>query len=119
MTDDRKGGLLAWQWSLYPDNHRDAQNLLVHALTVPVFMAGTIAAAATPWVGPLGLLGLLGMIGAMAVQGRGHKREATPPVPFRGALDVVGRIFLEQWVTFPRYVASGAFARAWRSARGG
>ena len=28
-----------------------------------------------------------------------------------------GRILAEQWITFPRYVLSGGFARAWRSAR--
>lgn len=29
-------------------------------------------------------------------------------------LDVVVRIFTEQWVKFPRFVASGGFARAWK-----
>ena len=27
------------------------------------------------------------------------------------------RFFVEQWITFPRYVLSGGFSRAWREAR--
>ena len=118
MTEpERPGGLLAWQWSLYPDGHRDAANLAIHALTVPLFMAGTLAVVGTPILGPLGLVGLLAMGLAVALQGRGHRREASAPVAFRGPPDVVARLFVEQWVTFPRYVLSGEFARAWRRAR--
>ena len=40
--------------------------------------------------------------------------EKNPPVPFAGPLDVVARIFGEQWLSFPRYVLSGGFAKAWR-----
>jgi hypothetical protein len=29
--------------------------------------------------------------------------------------NAISRIFLEQWVTFPRFVLSGAWMRAWRS----
>jgi hypothetical protein len=36
------------------------------------------------------------------------------PVPFRGPLDVLVRIFAEQFVTFPRFVLTGGLARAWR-----
>lgn len=56
------------------------------------------------------------MAAAVAAQGRGHAREATRPVPFRGAADVAVRIVVEQWVTFPRFVLSGGFAAAWRAA---
>jgi hypothetical protein len=105
--------LLAWQWSLYPDGHHDRVNLAIHILTVPLFMAGTVAVAAA-WVQPwLLLAGPAAMVTAMALQGRGHKREATGPVPFDGAGDVLSRIFVEQWVTFPRFVVSGAFFSAW------
>ncbi|HVP60760.1 MAG TPA: terminase [Myxococcaceae bacterium] len=117
MTDDRRGSLLEWQWSLYPAGHRDRRNLLVHALTVPVFQVGTVALATAPFLsGWLAALGFGAMAGAMVMQGRTHRREQTPPVPFRGPGDVVARILAEQWLTFPRYVASGAFGRAWRAA---
>ena len=51
----------------------------------------------------------------MMAQGRTHRLERTAPSPFRGPGDVVARIFAEQWFTFPRFVASGGFARAWRA----
>ncbi|HTJ46821.1 MAG TPA: hypothetical protein VL463_32180 [Kofleriaceae bacterium] len=108
--------LVAWQWSLYRDNHANRANLVIHALTNPLFLAGTIAIplaiAARWWLAPLGLVA---MIAAIALQGRGHAREAVAPVPFRGPTDVVARIFVEQWITWPRFVASGGFTRAWRA----
>ncbi|HZJ53236.1 MAG TPA: terminase [Myxococcaceae bacterium] len=114
MTDDRRGSLLAWQWFLYPGGHRDRRNLLVHALTVPVFQMGTVALVMAPFVnGWLAALGVGAMVGTMALQGRTHRLERTPPAPFRGPADVVARIFVEQWLTFPRYVASGGFHEAW------
>jgi hypothetical protein len=116
--NDRSEGLLSWQWNLYPGNHSQRRNLLLHVLTVPVFQLGTVLLFTSPltslW---MALPGLVGMVGAMAAQGRGHKIETTAPVPFRGPLDVVSRIFVEQWVTFPRFVLSGGFARAWRAQR--
>jgi hypothetical protein len=108
--------LVAWQWSLYSDNHHDRANLILHVLTVPLFWAGTVAlglAWITPW---LLLAGPVAMAVAMVIQGRGHRRESVAPVPFDGAGDVLSRIFVEQWVTFPRYLLSGGFARAWRDA---
>jgi len=59
------------------------------------------------------------MLAAVASQGRGHAMEAARPVAFRGPADFVARFFVEQWVTFPRFVLSGGFAQAWRRARNG
>ncbi|HZX94698.1 MAG TPA: terminase [Myxococcales bacterium] len=113
--DSREGGLLRWQWSLYPEGHHDRRNLLLHALSNPLFLLGSIAVAASTFGGGwLGLVGLAAMATAMAAQGRGHKLERTAPVPFRSAADLLVRFFVEQWVTFPRFVASGRFATAWR-----
>ncbi len=115
MTVERRGALLTWQWSIYPATHRDRRNLLVHALTVPVFQVGTVALATAPFLsGWLAALGFGAMAGVMVLQGRTHRLERTPPAPFRGPGDVIARILAEQWLTFPRYVASGEFARAWR-----
>jgi hypothetical protein len=110
--------ILSWQWSLYADGHRDRRNLALHAATVPLFMAGTLLlVAAAPLVSAwAALAGVAAMAGAMAAQGRGHRGEVVAPVPFAGPADVLARIFLEQWVTFPRFVMTGGFARAWRSA---
>lgn len=101
------------QLSQYPNAHRRRGNLVAHILTVPLFIAGSVAVAFA-WLWPWLLLGVVAMALALAAQGRGHAGESTPPAPFRGPLDFVVRIFVEQWVTFPRFVASGGFARAWR-----
>jgi uncharacterized membrane protein YGL010W len=53
METRREGGLLAWQWSIYREGHQDRRNLLVHVLTVPVFMLGTCAVVSAPFVGVL------------------------------------------------------------------
>src|SRR5262249_30652674 len=50
MTRTREGSLMAWQWSVYPGTHHDRRNLLVHALTVPVFQVGTVALVLSPFV---------------------------------------------------------------------
>jgi hypothetical protein len=113
--DTRNDGLLAWQWANYPDGHGDRRNLAVHALTAPLFQLGTCAALAGLFVRPaLALGGVAAMALAVALQGRGHRLEAKGPLPFRGPLDVLARLFVEQWVTFPRFVLSGSFGRAWR-----
>jgi hypothetical protein len=109
----QRPNLLAFQWSVYPEAHQSRRNLWIHLLTVPVFMAGTIALLASPWLG-LGaaLAGVLAMLSALGAQGRGHRLEPNPPAPFRGPLDVVLRIFAEQWITWPRFVLSGGLRRA-------
>lgn len=113
--DERGGSLLAWQWSNYPAGHRDRRNLLMHALTVPVFQVGTVAVLLSPFVdGWLAPAGLGAMLAAVALQGRTHRLEQKAPIPFRGPGDVVARFLAEEWLTFPRYIATGGFARAWR-----
>jgi hypothetical protein len=108
--------LLAWQWGIYEGSHQDRRNLLVHALTAPLFLAGTIAFVSSPFVSLWFLpAGLLAMVSAMALQGRTHRLEKVAPAPFLGPLDVLARIVAEQWITFPRFVLSGTFGRAWRS----
>jgi hypothetical protein len=116
IRTSRPSGLLAWQWSGYAATHADRRNLVVHAVTNPLFMLGCAALPASLvvawWLAPAGALAVLV---AMAAQGRGHAHEGTPPAPFRGALDVAGRILAEQWITFPRFVLSGGFRAALRA----
>jgi len=119
MDATREGGLLAWQLRAYPKGHRDRRNLLVHAITVPLFMAGTCALVVAPFSGAwLLAIAVPAMILPVALQGRTHRLEAAAPVPFRGPLDVVARLVVEQWVTFPRFVLGGGFAGNWRAAGG-
>ena len=109
----RDGGLIAWQWRNYADNHRDRANLLLHIVAVPAFIAGILACArlliAGLWFGAAVAFGFAVL--AFALQGIGHRRESVAPIPFDGPLDFVGRVFVEQFVTFPRFVLSGQWAR--------
>ncbi len=117
MTERTTESLAAWQWHLYPHNHTDRRNLTVHVFTTPLFWAGTLAVVTSFLTGLWSALaGIVLMVAVVAIQGRTHALETTPPVPFRGPLDVLGRIFIEQWFTFPRYVLTGGFSKAWRAA---
>jgi len=114
---DERGPLLEWQWANYPAGHRDRRNLLVHALTAPLFQVGTLALLVSPFVsGWLAALGTGAIAATVVLQLRTHRLEQKSPAPFRGVGDVVARFLAEQWFTFPRYVASGGFGEAWRSA---
>jgi uncharacterized membrane protein YGL010W len=109
----REGGLMAWQWRTYDANHRDRGNLLLHFVAVPAFIGATLAMisclAQRFWFGAV--LSFLVIIAAFAVQAVGHKREAQAPVPFDGPGDFIGRVFLEQFITFPRFILSGGWLR--------
>jgi len=113
-STDRSAGLLAWQRDHYPEGHTGRGNLVVHAVTVPLFYVGTLAIVAAPFVSPWLFLGAALMLVTLAAQGRGHAGEPNRPIPFRGPVDFVARFFAEQWITFPRFVLTGGFARAWR-----
>jgi hypothetical protein len=113
--------LLQWQWALYPDGHKRRLTLAVHLLTSPLFIIGTIMLATWPipiiggW--HFGVAGAAFMLSTVMLQGWTHKQESAKPVAFLGPLDFVSRFFVEQWVTFPRFVMSGKLFAAWRSAR--
>ena len=110
--------MLAWQWEGYARYHQSRANLLMHIVLVPLFVAGSIALL----VGVIRLDWIEAAVGAgcmfvsIGLQGRGHKNEPTPPVPFSGAGNALSRIFLEQWITFPRFVFAGGWWRALRQA---
>ena len=110
--------LLAWQWSGYERYHASRANLFLHIVVVPLFLVGNVALIVgilkLSW--PPAAVGLLSMVASVALQGRGHRVEKVPPEPFTGATNAVSRILLEQWVNFPRFVASGGWLRALRNA---
>jgi uncharacterized membrane protein YGL010W len=112
-SNERDGGLLAWQWRYYSRNHRDRANLLIHMLAVPVFIAGVLAFATqalkAQWFGAA--VSAVVAVAAFAVQGIGHKRERVAPELFAGPGDFVARVFAEQFITFPRFVLMGQWAR--------
>jgi len=111
--------LLAWQWEGYAQYHRSRANLLLHIVLVPLFLAGNLAlivgAIRLSWMEALSGLALMGF--SMGLQGRGHRGEAVPPVPFSDTRNAFARIFLEQWITFPRFVLTGGWRDALRQSR--
>ncbi len=113
MSAERPGGTLAWQWRGYSRYHRDRVNLLIHMMAVPAFIAGTLAAATqalqAQWFGAS--VAIVFAAAAFAVQGVGHKREHVAPEPFAGPADFAARVFAEQFITFPRFVLVGQWAR--------
>jgi hypothetical protein len=113
------GELLRWQWQGYAKYHQSRGNLLIHIVAVPLFSLGTVALVVA--IIQLSLVLLVVAIGcivvAVALQGRGHRLEAIPPEPFSGPLNFVSRLFLEQWVTFPRFVITGGWGAALRNVR--
>jgi hypothetical protein len=111
--------LVRWQWDGYPTFHQRPVTLLIHLAAVPGFVASTLSLVVA--VASLHVLGALGALFSMVVcflaQGIAHKREPNPAIPFDGPVDVVTRIFLEQFFTFPRFVLSGGWWRAWKAAK--
>jgi hypothetical protein len=101
------------EYSLY---HQSRPNLLLHIIFVPLFLAGNVALlvalAERRWLSVLGAAALTGL--SLAVQGCGHSKEPVPPAPFTGPFNAMSRILREQWVTFPRFVLSGAWRQALR-----
>jgi hypothetical protein len=110
--------LVRWQWDGYFRYHGARANLIIHIVAVPLFLVGNLALvvallrASVLW----SAMGLACMVLAIGLQGRGHKLEKNPPEPFSGMGNAAARIFLEQWVTFPRFVLSGGWIRALRAA---
>jgi len=112
--------LLRWQWQGYPRYHVDRANLLLHIVVVPLFWVANVTLVVAVFYGAwlTALLGAVGMVVSVALQGRGHGQEPTPPEPFTSPFNAVARIFCEQWVTFPRFVLSGGWAYALRVSSG-
>ena len=111
--------LLAWQWRDYVAKHRDRTNLLIHIVAVPLFQVATLLLVGALLGRSLiaGIVAVIAMVIALVLQGRGHRREPETPMPFNGAADFVSRFVVEQWITFPRFVLSGAWAENLRRAR--
>jgi hypothetical protein len=110
--------LLQWQWELYPEAHTRKLTFVVHLLTAPLFVCGSLMLGATPLFGwHYAVAGFSFMVATLLFQGWTHKQENAKPIPFLGPLDFVSRFFVEQWITFPRFVFSGKLGEAWRKAR--
>jgi hypothetical protein len=112
------GALLRRQWQGYPRYHQHRGNLLLHLVTVPLFMLATVALLVSLLLLSWKLLvaGVAGIVVTLVAEGRGHKLEPVPPEPFTGPANFIGRFFFEHWITFPRFVLSGGWWRNWKAA---
>jgi phage terminase small subunit len=110
--------LLAWQWSDYLAKHRDRPNLLIHIVAVPLFQVATLVLLGAVLGGAVtaAVVAVVLMVVSLALQGRGHRREAEAPTPFDGPADFASRFLAEQWITFPRFVLSGTWSANLRNA---
>lgn len=113
----RLPNLHAWQWRTYSDNHQHAANLILHIIAVPIFIVAALSLANGLFTFSFRalVLGVIGILASLALQARGHKLEAVQPEPFSGRKDAIGRLLVEQFVTFPRFLLSGQWWRNWRN----
>jgi hypothetical protein len=96
--------------------HGNRLNLLVHLLMVPQFVlacAGLLVAIAVRHA-ELGALwasvALLSIVG----QNVGHFFERHAQEAYKGPVDFIERWFVEQFYTFPRFVLTGEWWRAFK-----
>jgi Protein of unknown function (DUF962) len=109
--------LTRWQWTDYRSFHQSRANLLLHIVAVPLFLIANISLVLALLQGywTKALVALVVMLLAFAVQAVGHGKESNPSIPFASPANAFGRIFVEQWINFPRYVLSGGWWRALRA----
>ena len=109
--------LIRWQWTDYSRFHASKLNLLIHIVAVPVFLVANVSLVLALLQGNVWRVvgSLIEMLLAFGVQAIGHGKESNPSIPFSSATNALGRIFVEQWINFPRYVLSGGWWRAFAS----
>jgi hypothetical protein len=97
------------------DFHGNRLNLAVHTLMVPVFVLSALAVIgyviAGRWLGTIVMS--VGPVLSLALQRFGHRKEAHVPILFEGPGDFLGRVFAEPFLSFPVFVLSGEWKRAW------
>lgn len=103
-------------WSEYLRVHADRRNLLMHLFAVPLFVVAFLALLLSASAGQWSMAFAAGAaaLAAMALQGRGHRLEASPPRPFTGPRNFLRRWFTEQFIVFPLFVFSGRWLQQYR-----
>jgi hypothetical protein len=106
--------LMHRQWEAYPRYHRARANLIIHIFAVPLFLIGNIGIAVTfiEQSPGIAIVSVVFVALSMILQRFGHGLEKLPSEPFTSPGNAVSRILMEQWVTFPRFLVSGAWLRA-------
>lgn len=105
------------QLQRYGRYHQSRSNLLLHIVFVPLFLVSNVVClvclAEHRWLIALAAVALMGL--SLSIQGRGHGKEPVSPEAFTGPFNAISRLMLEQWVTFPRFLLSGAWRQALRN----
>ncbi|WP_095078644.1 Mpo1-like protein [Pseudomonas sp. Irchel s3h17] len=111
----RHPNLPAWQWREYPNNHQHPTNLVLHLIAVPLFILAFLLIVSGVFGLNLGnvAIGIVGLLAALGLQRHGHRLEAQASEPFSDRKDAVSRLLVEQFLTFPRFLFSGRWWRAW------
>lgn len=111
--------LMQWQWEGYHLYHASRFNLMAHIIFVPLFVWANVGMIASLLNrnGMGALAGLVLMALSFAVQAVGHKNETVASVPFGSVGNAFKRVFIEQWVTFPKFVVSGGWWKALNNAK--
>ncbi|MNN73988.1 hypothetical protein D3C81_1901470 [compost metagenome] len=89
---------------------------MLHLIAVPLFILGFLLIVCGVFSLSLAniAIGIIGLLAALGLQRHGHSLEAQAAEPFTDRKDAVSRLLVEQFLTFPRYVLSGGWWRAWR-----
>ena len=112
--------LLAWAWRETPPVHRNATNLMIHIVAVPLFVLGHVFLVAGLIVNPWLLAGAaLCIVVSLAAQKYGHSLERTQVHAFTGASDFIRRLYAEQFCNFWRFLFSGQWYASLKSSRSG
>lgn len=98
----------------YHRQHQHPTNLLLHLLAVPLFILSCLVLLTGLFQLSFVALvtGVIGLIASVALQRRGHRHETEASDP-----PDLKTLLVEQFVTFPRFVLSGEWWRAWRKRR--
>ena len=86
----------------YASVHQHWGNIVIHIISVPLFMASVLIGVLRLLSGDLVAVSASIAVAVMAIalQGIGHQLEMNSPPPFTGPLDSIKRIFAEQFCRF-------------------
>jgi hypothetical protein len=112
--------LLSWAWRETPPVHRNATNLLIHIVAVPLFVLGHVLLVTGLFVNRWSLVGgVLSIVVSLAAQRYGHSLEHNQVHAFTGAGDFIRRLYAEQFCNFWRFLFSGQWYASFKSSRSG
>ncbi|MNE43768.1 hypothetical protein D3C80_1379620 [compost metagenome] len=88
---------------------------MLHLIAVPLFILAFLLIVSGVFSLNLGnvAIGIVGLLAALGLQRHGHSLEAQASEPFSDRKDAVSRLLVEQFLTFPRFLFSGRWWRAW------